>query len=104
MKKGLFEQKRENSSDRYFKGSTYKLSESNSLDVLTQINKSQAKEIEGLKEGLKLIKEYSMGFGVYSDVALMACDPRCNKIMDKLFPKSFLYPTICCEELLKEVM
>lgn len=73
------------------KGPTYKLSESNSIDVLTQINKSQAKEIEGLKEGLKLIKEYSMGFGVYSDVALVACDPRCNKIMDK------------CEELLKEV-
>ena len=31
------------------KSPTYKLSESNSIDVLTQINKSQAKEIEALK-------------------------------------------------------
>ena len=61
------------------------------ISAIIKTNKSQAKEIEGLKEALRLIKEYSMGFGVYSDVALMACDPRCNKIMDK------------CEELLKEV-
>tara|TARA_Y100000310_G_C20624642_1_gene785166 strand:- start:194 stop:574 length:381 start_codon:yes stop_codon:yes gene_type:complete len=38
------------------KGPTYKLSESNSIDVLTQINKSQAKEIEGLRELIENIK------------------------------------------------
>jgi len=37
------------------KSPTYKLSESNSIDVLTQINKSQAKEIEGLRECLSWI-------------------------------------------------
>ena len=37
------------------KSTTYKLSESNSIEVLTQINKSQAKEIEGLRDILRRV-------------------------------------------------
>jgi len=38
--------------------------------------------VEGLEKAIKEIKEYSMGFGIYSDVALYAEDPRCLKIHD----------------------
>ncbi len=49
------------------KSPTYKLSESNSIDVLTQINKSQAKEIEGLRElieNIKVIQTHQLREGI----------------------------------------
>ncbi len=75
------------------KGPTYKLSESNSIDVLTQINKSQAKEIEGLRGKVKLYEQFIKNGVETNNIRIPDLIDPARKTIDELLDTTLLGTT-----------